>query len=62
MSCWKEAGGEVEIQFCGNPGYVVGLPVVSGRRTTEYPLFKEKWFSLLWNSGGSMENVDMPLT
>ncbi|XP_013880508.1 tectonic-1 isoform X2 [Austrofundulus limnaeus] len=30
-----QAGGEVEVQFSGNPGYVVGLPVVSGRRTTD---------------------------
>ena len=28
---------EVSIQYSGNPGYVVGLPLVAGTRTAEYP-------------------------
>lgn len=31
-------GGDVNVHYSGNPGYVVGLPLVSGTRTAEYPL------------------------
>lgn len=33
-----EDGEEVAVHYSGNPGYVVGLPLVSGTRTAEYPL------------------------
>lgn len=28
---------ETSVQHSGNPGYVIGLPLVSGTRTAEYP-------------------------
>ncbi|XP_028272264.1 tectonic-1-like [Parambassis ranga] len=31
----QDGGGETAVQHSGNPGYVVGLPLVSGTRTTE---------------------------
>ncbi|KAF7227874.1 tectonic family member 1 [Nothobranchius furzeri] len=31
----QEAGGEVAVHHSGNPGYVVGLPLVAGKRTTD---------------------------
>lgn len=38
VSIKQEDGEEVAVQYSGNPGYVVGLPLVSGTRTAEYPL------------------------
>ncbi|KAM3877809.1 tectonic-1 [Diretmus argenteus] len=32
----QEGSEEVAVQYSGNPGYVVGLPLVSGRRTAEF--------------------------
>ncbi|KAM6923498.1 LOW QUALITY PROTEIN: tectonic-1-like [Xenentodon cancila] len=29
----QEAGGDIPVRYSGNPGYVVGLPLVSGTRT-----------------------------
>lgn len=34
----KQDGEEVAVHYSGNPGYVVGLPLVSGTRAAEYPL------------------------
>ncbi|KAK5925613.1 hypothetical protein CgunFtcFv8_018124 [Champsocephalus gunnari] len=34
----QEDGGGGAVHSSGNPGYVVGLPLVSGTRTAEYPL------------------------
>ncbi|TNN44378.1 Tectonic-1 [Liparis tanakae] len=34
----QENGEETAVHYSGNPGYVVGLPLVSGTRTAEYPL------------------------
>lgn len=33
----KDDKGATPVRYSGNPGYVVGLPLVSGTRTTEYP-------------------------
>lgn len=38
LSIKQENGEEVAVHYSGNPGYVVGLPLVSGTRTAEYPL------------------------
>lgn len=38
----QEDGDEVAIHYSGNPGYVVGLPLVSGTRTAEYLLLALK--------------------
>lgn len=35
LICVKQE--DVTVHYSGNPGYVVGLPVVSGMRTAEYP-------------------------
>ncbi|XP_008417949.1 tectonic-1 isoform X2 [Poecilia reticulata] len=32
-------GGEPAVYYSGNPGYVVGMPLMSGDRATEYPSF-----------------------
>ncbi|KAM7417068.1 hypothetical protein PAMA_016938 [Pampus argenteus] len=34
----QQAGEDAAVRSSGNPGYVVGLPLVSGQRTAEYPL------------------------
>ncbi|CAL8335390.1 unnamed protein product [Merluccius merluccius] len=34
----EESGKERTFKHSGNPGYVTGLPVISGMRTAEYPL------------------------
>ncbi|KAG1970842.1 tectonic-1 [Pimephales promelas] len=31
------------LRFSGNPGYLVGRPLVAGTRTAEYPLFEPVW-------------------
>lgn len=38
VSMKQEDGDEVAVHHSGNPGYVVGLPLVSGTKTAEYPL------------------------
>ncbi|KAK9517618.1 hypothetical protein VZT92_022971 [Zoarces viviparus] len=38
ITFFQEDGEEAAIHCSGNPGYVVGLPLVSGTRTAEYPL------------------------
>uniref|UniRef100_A0A3B5MAE6 Tectonic-1-3 domain-containing protein n=1 Tax=Xiphophorus couchianus TaxID=32473 RepID=A0A3B5MAE6_9TELE len=35
--CIKADGGEPAVHYSGNPGYVVGMPLMSGDRATEYP-------------------------
>ena len=38
MSVKQEGEEEVAVHYSGNPGYVDGLPLVSGTRSAEYPL------------------------
>lgn len=38
VSIKQEGRQEVAVHYGGNPGYVVGLPLVSGTRTAGYPL------------------------
>ncbi|KAK7922145.1 hypothetical protein WMY93_009047 [Mugilogobius chulae] len=41
----KEDGPVMAVQFSGNPGYVVGLPLVSGYKTSEYPFFYKAYIN-----------------
>lgn len=44
---------KVTVHFSGNPGYVVGLPLVSGMRAAKYPLNRLRLFlpfkAPVWN-------------
>lgn len=41
---------QTPVHYSGNPGYVVGLPLVSGRRAEEYPLHTPLWWTVWMNN------------
>lgn len=46
LVCIKQE--DVTVHYSGNPGYVVGLPLVSGMRTAEYPSNWSSFFPALF--------------
>lgn len=42
LVCRLQDGGELALRLSGNPGYVVGRPLLSGTKTAEYPSTEKK--------------------